>query len=362
MYELSCPNCATSSHFDTSDFLMMCPFCSATFEISAETNRKEVFNDHFIVPNHFDATQIKGSVYEWLKRIYHKPQNVEKDFLVTNVQGFSVPHWIVSVEVHTLWNGIAERKRKQREGHPGGEFVPEKGTFRKSYRWAISARKNICEHWGMARLHEPQETLKIKWDGYPLDSTFSRGRLSAATEAEKSAFDKREFFEFKYANGIEILGVQVSEEEALRRARNHLEFFHRELASAQCDYLVDYRSELDIAGIQLLHLPFWHVTYVYKPTTALRHFIKPKEFHALFEGVASGVLKSEIPFKNRDKIWVNASVAGSVAILFFLVGAMWHPSFFLISLFFILVSGASAYVATVKEGSAPILKVKNDLG
>ncbi len=362
MYELSCPSCGATSHYDTTDFLLMCAFCSSTFQVNLESNRKEIYSDHYIVPNQFDAAQIKNSVYEWLKRIYHKPTTVEKEFLVTKVQGFSVPFWIISFEVHTSWKGVAERAKKHPEARPGSEFLPEKGTFRKSYRWAVSARNNICEHWGMARLHEPKEAVKINWDGFPLDSTFSRGRLLTSAETEKSAFDKREFFEFKYSNGLEIQGIQVPDEEALRRAKNHVDVYHRELAATQCDYLMDYRSEIDIAGIQLIHFPFWQVRYVYKPTTALRHFIKPKEFQVLLDGAGSGVLKSEIPVQNRDKIWLNATVSGGAAVLFFLFGAVWHPAFFLVSLFFIAVSGASAYVATVRESSQKFLKEKAELG
>ena len=337
---------------------MMCPFCSTTFQLNAETNRKDIFSDHYIIPNQVDAVQIKGSVYEWLKRIYYKPQAVEKEFLITNVQGFSVPHWIVSFEVHTSWKGLVERRKKVQEPRSGGEFLQEKGTFRKSYRWAVSARHNVSEQWGMPRLHEAQEDIKVTWDGFPFDSTFSRGRLINSPDAEKTAFDKREYFEFKYSNGLSILGVQVADEEALRRAKNHVDVFHRALAASHCDYLVDYRSEIDIAGIQLVHLPFWNVAYVYKPVSFLRHFVKAKELQVLLDGAASGVLKSEMPVKNKDKIWLNASVAGVTSVIFFVLGAIWHPAFFLVCLFFILVSAASAYIAIIKDGSAQILKTK----
>ena len=41
-------------------------------------------------------------------------------------------------------------------------------------------------------------------------------------------------------------------------------------------------------------------------------------------------------------------VTGGAALLFFLLGAVWTPIFFLVSLFFGVVSGLSAYIAMIK--------------
>jgi hypothetical protein len=45
---------------------------------------------------------------------------------------------------------------------------------------------------------------------------------------------------------------------------------------------------------------------------------------------------------------VRVVVTGVAALLFFLLGAIWTPAFFLVSLFFGAVSGLSAYIAMVK--------------
>lgn len=348
MHELTCPGCGSPAQFNTRDYILMCSFCSASFKFDAETGAKELFNDHYIVPNTMDAVRVKETVLEWIRRLHHKPSAVEKEYVVLDIRGTSVPHWVISMEVHTAWKGLVKRHRRNFDAKLGAEYLTESGTFRRSYRWAINARSNICENWGMERMHEPKEHINVVWDGFPLDSTFSRGRMSQEVEGEKSAYESREYFEFKYANGLPLLGAQIGDEEAVRRAKTHIEWYHYNLAQMHADYLLDCRHEIDIAGIQLIHLPFWHASYVYRPSNALRHFYKPVEKHVTIEGIRGGILKGELGLIHRDKVQVNAVITFGISIFFFLLGAVWSPSFFLVALFFGVVAGLSAYMAIIK--------------
>jgi len=325
----------------------MCPFCSATFRLDLESGQKEIYGDHYIVPNTTDPRKVKDLVMEWLRRLHHSPDLAEKEYFITDISGLSVPYWVVSLEAHTVWKGLTKKVRRSLEEIPGSDFLVETGQFRRSYRWAVSSRNNICEAWGLTRLHEPKEAIKVEWDGFPLDSTFSRGRMQEI-EKEKTAYDSREFFEFKFANGLSIAGVQVDEEEALRRAKQHVDLYHYKIAQIQVDYLLDYRTELEIAGIQLVHLPFWHAQYVYRPRTALKHLYKPKEKHVVLDGHTTGILKGELALVHRDKVWVNSLVTGIAAVVFFLLGVAWHGAFYLVAIFAAIVAGMSAYIATTR--------------
>jgi len=359
MHELACPGCGSPSQYDFRDYLLMCPFCSVTFHLEAESGQKEIFGDHYIVPNTSDARKVKELVLEWFKRLHHNPAVAEKEYFVTDIRGVSIPFWVVSLEAHTVWKGLAQRSKRTLESAPGSDYLLEKGQFRRSYRWAVCARNNICETWGIARLHEPKEPITVEWDGFPLDSTFSRGRLQDM-ENERSAYDSREFFEFKFSNGLAVQGVQVDEDEALRRARSQVELYHFKLAGLNVDFLTDHRTELEIAGIQLIHLPFWHARYVYQPRTALRHLYKPKDKHVLLDGNSTGVLKGELAIVHRDKVWVNALVTAVCSVIMFLLGAAWHPAFFLVALFLLAVAGLSGYIASVRVGKRRDYTLKSD--
>lgn len=352
MYELACPSCNSPSQYDTANYLLMCPFCSVTFRIDADSGQKDVFGDHFIIANTSSPVQVKTLVQEWLGRLNHKQGATDKEYFVTNIKGLSLPFWVISMEVHTSWKGLVQRQQRSRlDSQPGSDYLIEQGQFKRNYRWAVSGRHNLCEHWGMTRLHEPKEDIDVRWDGFPLDSTFSRGQIQEP-KTERTAYDSREFFEFKFANGMAIVGIQVEEDEALRRARQHVEQYHLELSRLNVDFLTDFRTETEVAGVQLVHMPFWYATYMYRPRTTLRHFYRPKEKHVILEGFNNGVLAGELPIHHKDKMWVNSIVSAAATVFFLLLGALWHPAFLLVALFGGLITAGSAYMASIRSHEA----------
>jgi hypothetical protein len=368
MHELLCPSCNAPSQYDLQDYLLMCHFCSTTFSFDKTSGKKTVYTDHYLIPNGSDATQIKGLVREWLKRLHHQPGRVDKEYFVTEVQGVSLPCWIISLEAHTKWQGLVKRHSSRPfETGTGSEYLHESGVFRRTYRWGIHARSNLFEIWGVASLHEPKESVRVDWDGFPFDSTFSRGQtnpnLGAKVQKEGqvealSAYDAREFFDFKFSNGLPILGVQIEEEEALRRCKTHVMRYHHELAKLHVDLLLDIRTELEIAGVQLLHLPFWHAKYVYRPMSMLKHFSSPREKQVVIEGYTGGILKGELPIVKNEKMWINTWVTAAFALVFFIVGASVHPSLLLLGGFFLVVSGISGYLATMRANQETRDKLK----
>ncbi|MCB9228374.1 MAG: hypothetical protein H6618_02060 [Deltaproteobacteria bacterium] len=357
MHELSCPSCNAPSQYDLKDHILMCPFCSVSFRLNMENGKKEIYSDHYIVPNACDTRQIKNIMYEWLKRLHHQADSVDKEYYITDINGYSIPYWIISLEAHTMWKGLVRKPKGLMEYNIASNSIQETGQFRRNYRWAVSARSNICERWGMTLLHEPKEQLDVTWDGFPLDSTLSRGRIEMnlgvkkskdSENEELSAYDVREFFEFKYANGLPILTIQVSDEEALRRTRSHVLEYHHKLARISVDVLIDHRTELEIAGIQLIHLPFWHGRYIYQPRSLLKHFHTPKEKNVILEGYSGGILKGELAIVKKDKLWVNAIICASLSLFSFILGILWHGAFMLIAAFLLIVAFASGYMAMQK--------------
>ncbi len=358
MHELSCPSCNASTQYELKNYLLMCPFCSATFAIDMQTGRKDIHVDHFIIPNAIDSTQVRDIVLRWLKRMHMDPKKVDKEYIITDIKGYSIPYWIVSLEAHTVWKGLVKRQKTPLAEFSPSTYILESGQFRRSYRWAISARRNICEHWDLVQLHEPKEPVRVTWDGFPLDSTFSRGRIDASTgvktskenlEGELPAYSVREYFEFKYSNGLPILDIEVPDEEALRRAKQHVERYHSDIARFNVDIPIDVRSELEIASVQLVHLPFWHIRYTYRPTGALRIFQKFDKKNVVMEGYSGGILKSELAIIQEDKIRINAMICLIAAAIAGFLGLVWHPAFALVMLFFLCVSGVSFYLAIQKK-------------
>lgn len=357
MHELNCPTCNTPSQFEIRDYFHLCPYCSTTFQLDFTTGKKEIFHDHFIIPNQVDAKRIKEIVVDWFKRFHHSPVQAEADFKVTQLSGVSIPYWVVSVDVHTNWKGYVTRQNQNRlDSSPNARYLIEKGGFKRTYRWAISARQNINEHWGIIRLHDPHEEIEADWDGFPLDSTFSRGLLGAISPAEENKiedkiYEAKEPFDFRFANGTKILSTQIDETEAIRRAQRHIDQYHLKLAQVQCDTLIDVQTEFDMAGIQLIHLPIWVGKYLYKPTGFLSHFTTYQEKHLLIDGFGAGVLKGELVLAKNEKLMINAWVTAAAAIVTIILAFALHPAFIFVAFFAVGISLTSVHLANKKAFS-----------
>lgn len=369
MHELDCPSCNASANYETTDYMHMCPICSSSFIVDYDEGHKEVFNDHYIVPNQSEAAKIRESVIEWLRRLHHKPAQTNSEFMVSDIRGYSLPFWVVSVEVHTRWKGFVKREtRNFMDQSQAGQFLTEEGGFSRSYRWCVYARKNLFEHWGLKNLHVPAESLDAEWDGFPLDSTFTRGILDPVALTKKigneiltaHVYDEKEPFDFKFANGVNVLGIQIPEDEAVRRAKRHIENYHDRLSGLNADTLIDVKTELDFAGIQLIHLPFWFGKYVYKPSNMLSYFQPPKERNIVVEGFTNGILNGEFVMTQGDKLVINAYVTAAASVLLFIAGVVWHPSMFLISLFALAIAAASLQVSSVRKKSESIRNLQKE--
>ena len=360
MYELACPECNAAAQYRVQDYLLICPMCSTTFQLDKDSGKKDIFSEHYILPNTLEPAEVKAYTMSWLERLTHSPEKVQNQYMVTSIKGYSVPFWIISLEAHSHWTGMVKRSERT-QSMPGSlsRFIREEGEFRCDYRWAINARNNPLETWGLANLHEPSENIRVRWDGFPLDSTFSRGRLApepaqntgeASVPGGKDAYDAKEKFDYKFSNGLAIMPVQVSEEDAIERTRAHIIRYHEEIAETNLDLHINTSTEIEIAGVQLIHLPFWSNRYIYRPRGLMRHLRPSVEKNVLIEGHKGGVLTGELALVQKDKLQINTVICSVLAIVTFFVGAVSHPSFFLISLFFGLTALASAYVAHVKQG------------
>lgn len=368
MHELDCPSCNASANYDQNDYIHMCPVCSSSFVVDYEHGRKELYGDHFIVPNQSESARVRESVLEWLRRLHHKPGQTEKEFIVSDIRGFSLPFWVVSVEVHTSWKGFVERQNRSfMDPSQAGRYLSEQGGFTRSYRWCVSARDNLFEQWGVKNLHVPNEAVTVSWDGFPLDSTFTRGILEPDALIKKVAgetirahvYDEKESFDFKFANGVNILGIQVPETEAIRRAQWHIEQYHNAICKLNVDTLVDIKIEFDYAGVQLIHLPFWFGKYVYQPSSALAYFQPPKERNIIVEGFTNGILNGEFVMTQGDKLLINSYVSAAATLIFLIMGFIWHPAFILVAVFSLVVGLASARLSENRKKAQSIKNLQS---
>ena len=227
----------------------------------------------------------------------------------------------------------------------GSKFLREDGRFSRRYRWSILARKSPKEHWGLERLHNPLEGVLVDWDGFPLDET-----LGAVKEGgQGTVFDARQAFKFDHANGLTISGIQVKESSAVARAKDQIQEYHRRIAKTKVGTLYEHKTEIEIVGIHLMHLPFWIVRYSYAPQSAFRFLSTAKEKRIIVQGHSLAVLDSELPVSGSDKVVTNMIVCGVLSFVSLIASIFYSPIFFFVTLIFLLVCFASAWKIFRKE-------------
>jgi hypothetical protein len=354
MFQVSCAACNASFEYNVDDYIHLCPFCSSGFILDLEEGAKDIIGDHFIVPNRMDREQVESIFYEWITSRYHRPDKVKSEFQILGSYGISLPYWVISVEAHTFWSGHSQKANHYRgQGSEyGARFLKEENRFSRRYRWSVLARKSPKEHWGLERLHHPKEDVLVDWDGYPLDETL--GIVKGAGSA--SVYDARQTFKFDHANGLTISGVQVKESSAITRAKDQIQEYHRRIAKTKVGTLYEHRTEIEIVGIHLVHLPFWVVRYSFAPKSMFRFMTTARERRLLVQGHSLAVLEAELPLSSADKVMTNLMVCGSLAVVSLGLALFVHPLFFLVTMVFTAVCVLSAWKIFGRE------KTDSDLG
>lgn len=346
MYQVSCASCAASFEYNIEDYIHLCPYCNAGFIIDFEEGAKEIIGDHYIIPNRLDRDTVERIFGGWMTERYHRPDRVATEFKVIGAYGVCLPYWVVSLEAHTFWSGHSQ-KANQYAGQPpdyGAKFVKEEGRFSRRYRWAILARKSPKEHWGLERLHQPRESVLVDWDGFPLDES-----MGPPPEGTPSVYEGKQSFRFEHSNGSTVAGIQIKESSAIARAKDQIQEYHRRVGKTKVGTLYEHRTEIEIVGIHVVHVPFWILRYAFVPKSAFRYFTTARERRIVVSGYTENVLEAELPLNASDKVMTNLIVCGSLSIVALALSIFVHPLFFLLFLCFALVCFLSAWKIFNKE-------------
>lgn len=346
MYEVACASCQASFEYNSEDYIHLCPFCSAGFAIDADEGSKELVGDHYIVPSNLHSDHIQKIFYDWLEQRYHRPDRIRNEFGVLGYYGVMLPFWVISLEAHTYWSGhSAKEKTYSGQSHElAAKFVKEEGRFSRRYRWAILARKSPKEHWGLERLHKPKESVMVDWDGFPLDET-----MGVADEGDPPIYEAKMNFKFEHTGNLTLAGIQVKENQAILRARDQIMEYHRRISKTKIGSLYEHRTEVEVVGIHIVHIPFWLLRYSFAPKSIFRLFTTARERRILVQGYTKAVLDAELPLSSSDKVLTNFIVCGSLAFVSMILAVFFNPLFFFLFLILLFVASISAWKILRKE-------------
>ena len=348
MYQVSCAACSAAFEYNPDDYIHLCPFCSTGFVLDLEEGAKDIIGDHYIIPNRFDRDHVETTFYDWITERYHRKDKVKSEFKILGFYGVCLPYWIVSLEAHTFWSGHSVKQNQYSGQSPeyGAKFVREEGRFSRRYRWSILARKSPKEHWGLERLHHPLEAIMVDWDGFPLDES-----MGVPSEGAPPLYDAKQSFKFDVANGLTVSGIQARESTAIARAKDQIQEYHRRICKTKVGTLSDHRTEIEVVGIHVVHLPFWILRYAFIPRSVFRFFATARERRMVMQGYTGAVLEAELPLNATDKVMTNMMVCGTLGVACLILAVFLHPLFFLLFIVFLLIVSLSAWKIFSREKS-----------
>lgn len=352
MKETLCPKCNNTISYADLDYVFICDYCSTSFTIEADTAEKVRLTDHYMLPNKINGDRAKEIFLDFLAKNFHKAILVNKEFFIKQISGRSFPFWVTSIEASSHWMGYSEKVAIA----PGLEktndaiYAMENDSFSRKYRWAIFARKNIKSFWGLTKLHHPADPILVDWNGFTFDES-----LGKQEDGGKANYDMREYFNVNFCKEIPILPAQIDENSAVMRSKEQINTFHRRISKTMVGSLSEYRTDFEVAGIQLVHIPLWHISYTFKPSGLLKFFYKPSEKWALINGCNSSIIKVEFPIEREDKVFVNLFLTLFFSIIFVVLGAKVSPLFYMITVFLLGIIAASIYSTFGKKTTDPEL-------
>jgi len=352
MFEISCASCQASFEYNTEDYIHLCPFCSTGFVVDSEEGSKEIVGDHYIVPPRIQKEQMEDIFMDWISSRYHRPDKTKNEFRILGSYGIMLPYWVVSVEAHTFWSGhSAKANSYSNQSHElAAGFVREEGKFSRRYRWGILGRRSPKEHWGLERLHHPREGVMVDWDGFPFDEAMGK-----EDDGEKKIYDSKMPFKFEHAGSLPISGIQIKENQAIMRVRDQVTEFHRRIAKSKIGTLYEHRTEIEIIGIHVVHVPFWFVRYAFTPQSVFKYFTTLRERKILIQGYTKAILEAELPLSKSDKVMTNMIVCCTLAFVSLAMAVFLHPLLFLLFVMFMTVAVFSAWKMLKKEQPDPDL-------
>ncbi|MGY3803173.1 hypothetical protein ACWNT8_03800 [Pigmentibacter ruber] len=350
MFEVSCASCQASFDYSPDDYIHLCPFCSAGFIIDPDEGAKDLIGDHYIIPSTIQKENLESIFNEWITKRYHNPGKIKSEFSILGSYGIILPYWVISAEAHTFWSGHSAKKNL----YPGrvrdlaSGFIKEEGRFSRRYRWAILARKSPKEHWGLERLHHPRESVNVDWEGFPLDET-----MGVQDEGLKPIYEAKVPFKYEQTNEIAVASIQTRETSAVARAKDQINEYHRRMVKTKVGTLYEHRTEIEVVGLHIVHIPFWYIRYSFSPKSLFKFFTTVRERRILIQGYTKAVLDAELPLNNSDKVMTNIVVCGILGFVSLTLSVFIHPLFYLLFVLFLIIIGLSTWKIINREKVDP---------
>ncbi|MFH0793970.1 MAG: hypothetical protein V2A74_08060 [bacterium] len=304
--ELQCSSCGAPVPYLEGEALLNCPYCGMTIMLG-DFDKIVKVEEHLMVPLHTDKTDVTRLCREWLSKGFLTASDADELARFDEVKGLFRPFWAVNIDAKSFWSGMDRRTRIVGSGKSQRTetyYVPVNGEFDEEFHWAVFARQDEDNYFGLEALNPGKRAFNADWGAFILN--FGLGdRASDKTDLTLMA----EPFNIAKTSGLEILNGQLVRDVAEQNACNGVREYHRQLASRKCSSLSNCDTTTYIRKTSLIYTPLWFVKYSYKT----------KAYRFLVHGGMGSIIKGEYPVGKYDKALVVTLAMGVLIAIFTLL-------------------------------------------
>ncbi len=269
--ELKCKSCGAPLQPTAGMTIVNCEYCGTAVTLSG-AGWKQVMKQMMVI-NKIAYDQALDVGKKWLDEGILR-RNVGARAEVVNTYMKYVPYWVVPTAVDVRYSGTKGSglgQMKAGAGKGAGGFLKGLGAAALERSLSGGKQRNVSD-----RMQKSYNVPVVAVRGLAL---FELEDYEFRPES-KALFDKN-----KLDKGVEIMGGDVAEQEALDRAKAFASGRTETEVKARMDYVASLQTDVVAHEGELLYVPVWFFEYKFKE----------KNYFALVDGAAARVMKGERP-------------------------------------------------------------------
>jgi LSD1 subclass zinc finger protein len=272
--ELNCQKCGAPLKMTYGAQVVTCEYCGTAMTVSAGSEWKQI-QKHTLLENKTDPSKALETAKAWMRGgmitgLLHR--DLPEKAQIGEIKARYVPYWIIPCYAETSYTGrkgagaVIEQAARQAGGGLAGALGGILGG-------AVAGGKERSISNKIARAYNQPVVAVRGLSQYELEDYEFTTQL-------KQLFDPN-----KLQKDIEVLNGDVSEQEAIERAKGIISKKHEAEAKKSVDVLDSTYTEAKAQEGELLHAPIWFVHYFYENN----------EYFILIDGSTSKVIKGGRP-------------------------------------------------------------------
>ncbi len=272
---INCSNCGAPLDYREGDAVAFCVYCNTI------TKLREIkkIEEHYTLEVSVGRENLRTLLVGDLLKVPGVPDSVRERLQIVEAKLIYVPYYVAQAHGNMKWKGL-------------GRDANYWGRYRNGYR-------HISFHTKPESGEFDDRLVVILYAGPRKDADLENYEFATKGKRFYSIGEIKEI-------GAEAEEEQFDFEEARKRAINVVKQKHLLLLEEELEKVEDAKSEYEIHQLDLIHVPFWFITWKLAGSN--------KQYHAIIDAASGVTLRTDTPKSVLHWVAVFGVVLGFAAI------------------------------------------------